>query len=333
MPLRVLKAGLLLATVALFWLASWFVAEYRTFPARPQKPVFFEVKKGKSAAAIARDLKDRRLIRSGEVFLAAYRLFFFPKSLKAGEYRFEAPVHLNAVLEALSQGRIYLLPVTIPEGLTGQETAVLLEEKGIVAAADFLRKFERVDLIASWDPEARDLEGYLYPETYQFSKNTQAAGAAARIVDQFRSTFKREWRRRAADLGWSIRQVVILASLIEKETSRPEERALISAVFHNRLNIGMKLDCDPTIIYALKRKGLFDGDLRFRDMKLDNPYNTYLHGGLPPGPICNPGRGSLEAALYPAAEPYLYFVAKQDGRHQFSVDYAQHRQAVLKYQK
>ncbi|HEX9902870.1 MAG TPA: endolytic transglycosylase MltG [Acidobacteriota bacterium] len=333
MPLRVLKAGLLLTTVAFFWLAFWFVMEYRSFPARPPEPVFFEVKKGKSVEAIARDLKDHRLIRSREAFLAAYRLFFSPRSLKAGEYRFEAPVGLSAVLEALSQGRIYLLPVTIPEGLTGQEIAVLLEEKGIVAAADFSQEFERPELIASWDPEARDLEGYLYPETYQFSKNTPAAGVAGRIVDQFKSTYKREWRRRAADLGWSVRQVVILASLIEKETSRPEERALISAVFHNRLNIGMKLDCDPTIIYALKKKGLFDGDLRFRDMKLDNPYNTYLHGGLPPGPICNPGRGSLEAALYPAAEPYLYFVAKQDGRHQFSLDYGQHRQAVLKYQK
>jgi UPF0755 protein len=330
---RVLKAGLLLATVVFFWLASWFAAEYRSFPTRPREPVFFEVKKGKSAEAIARDLKNRRLIRSARVFLAAYQLFYSPQRLKAGQYRFIAPVRLSAVLETLSHGRVYLLPVTVPEGLTGQEIAVLLEEKGVVAAADFLDAFERADIIASWDPEARDLEGYLFPETYQFSKNTQAARAAARMVEQFKSTFTREWKSRAADLGWSIRQVVIMASLIEKETSRPEERALISAVFHNRLNIGMKLDCDPTIIYALKRKGQFDGDLRFRDMKLDNPYNTYLHGGLPPGPICNPGRGSLEAALYPAAEPYLYFVARQDGRHQFSVNYGEHRQAVLRYQK
>ena len=333
MPLRILKAGLLLATIAFFWLASWFAAEYRALPTRPPEPVFFEVKKGKSAEAIARDLKDQRLIRSPQTFLAAYRLFFSPLSLKAGEYRFEAPVRLIDVLEAISQGRIYVLPVTLPEGLTGQEVAALLQEKGVVASADFLKEFERQGLIASWDPAARDLEGYLFPDTYHFSKNTQAAAVATRMVDQFKSTFTREWRRRAADLGWTIRQVVTLASLIEKETSRPEERTLISAVFHNRLNIGMKLDCDPTIIYALKKKGQYDGDLRFRDMKLDSPYNTYLHRGLPPGPICNPGRGSFEAALYPAAEPYLYFVAVGNGRHEFNVNFRDHQQAVLQHQK
>jgi UPF0755 protein len=237
------------------------------------------------------------------------------------------------VLEAISQGRIYVLPVTLPEGLTGQEVAALLQEKGVLASADFLKEFERPELIASWDGEARDLEGYLFPDTYQFSKNAEAAGVAARMVDRFQSVFTREWRRRAADLGWTIRQVVTLASLIEKETSRPEERTLVSAVFHNRLNIGMKLDCDPTIIYALKKKGQYDGDLRFRDMKLDSPYNTYLHRGLPPGPICNPGRGSLQAALYPAAEPYLYFVAIGNGRHEFNENFRNHQQAVRQYQK
>jgi UPF0755 protein len=333
MLLRFLKAFLILATICLFWLASWFVLEYRAFPVRPQEPVFFQVEKGKSTRAIALNLKDRGLIRNKESFLAAYRLFFFPKSLKAGEYRFGPPVSLSAVLEALAQGRIYLQPVTMAEGLTGQEMAVLLEEKGVVPAAEFLSEFERPGLIASWDPESTDLEGYLCPDTYQFTRNTAAAEVAARMVNQFKSIFRREWRRRAADMGWSVRKVVVLASLIEKETSRPEERKLISAVFHNRLDIGMKLDCDPTIIYALKREGLFDGDLRFRDMKLDSPYNTYLHRGLPPGPICNPSRESLEAALYPAAEPYLYFVSKGDGWHQFSVNYRDHQQAVLKYQK
>jgi UPF0755 protein len=333
MLLRPLKTFLVVATIGLFWLASWLGLEYRSFFVRLGEPVFFQVEKGKSARAIALSLKDHGLIRNKESFLAAYRLFFFPKSLKAGEYRFAAPLSMRAVLEALAQGRVYLQPVTIAEGLTGQEMAVLLDEKGVVPADEFLSEFERPGLIASWDSEATDLEGYLSPNTYQFTRNSAAAEVVARMVNQFKSVFSREWRRRAADMGWSVRRVVILASLVEKETSRPEERKLISAVFHNRINIGMKLDCDPTIIYALKRAGHFDGDLRFRDMKLDSPYNTYLHRGLPPGPICNPSRESIEAALYPAAEPYLYFVSKGDGWHNFSVNYRDHRQAVRKYQK
>jgi UPF0755 protein len=131
----------------------------------------------------------------------------------------------------------------------------------------------------------------------------------------------------------SVRQIVILASLIEKESSVAEENRLVSSVFHNRLRIGMRLDCDPTIIYALKEKGLFDGNLTKKDMSLDSPYNTYRYPGLPPGPICNPGREAIEAALYPAEEPYLYFVSKNDGSHQFSRTFAEHQNAVRRYQK
>jgi UPF0755 protein len=153
------------------------------------------------------------------------------------------------------------------------------------------------------------------------------------MVGQFRASFGEAWPARAEAIGLSIRQVVTLASLIEKETAVAEEKKLVSAVFHNRLRIGMKLDCDPTIIYALKQKGLFNGNLTKKDMSLDSPYNTYRHPGLPPGPICNPGRAALEAALYPAEEAYLYFVSRNDGTHHFSRTFAEHQNAVRLLQK
>jgi UPF0755 protein len=153
------------------------------------------------------------------------------------------------------------------------------------------------------------------------------------MISQFRKVFSETWLQRADAIGMTVREIVILASLIEKETSLPEERSLISGVFHNRLRIGMKLDCDPTIIYILKEEGRYDGRLRTKDLRLDTPYNTYLYGGLPPGPIANPGRDSLEAALYPAEVDYLYFVSKNDGSHHFSQSFREHQNAVNKYQK
>jgi len=153
------------------------------------------------------------------------------------------------------------------------------------------------------------------------------------MVSQFKKTFNQQMKTRADQLGMTVRQVVILASLIEKETSIPEEKNLIAAVFHNRLRRGMKLDCDPTIIYALKQEERFTGRLRWKDLKLNSPYNTYLYPGLPPSPICNPGLGSLQAALYPAEENFLYFVSKNDGSHYFSRSLKEHLRAVRKYQK
>ncbi|MBN2200222.1 MAG: endolytic transglycosylase MltG [Candidatus Aminicenantes bacterium] len=333
MILKAFKLALLSVNVLFFWLAAWFVLEYRAPLITFGEPVFFEVEKGWGMGAVARRLEEDGLIRRRETFLAAYFLFHSPRGPKAGEYRFTSPVRMHALLESLTAGRVHLHPVTVPEGLTGMEIASLLEEKGVLAARDFLDAFSRTELISDWDPEAPDLEGYLFPETYHFTKNSEADETAARMVGQFKSAFDSGRRRRAEEMGRPIRDIVILASLIEKETSLPEERELVSAVFHNRLKIGMKLDCDPTIIYALKREGGFDGDLKYRDLRLDNPYNTYRYSGLPPGPICNPGREALEAALFPASEPFLYFVSKNDGSHHFSLNYREHRDAVRKFQQ
>jgi UPF0755 protein len=331
--IKALKFFLLAANVLFFWLAAWFVFECRAPLVKPAEPKFFVVDKGLGMGATARRLEREGLIRRRETFLAAYFLFHHPRGPKAGEYRFAPPVRMGSLLEALVEGRVYLQPVTVPEGLTGMEIAELLEKKGVLEADDFLTAFNDPRPVSSWDPEAADLEGYLFPETYHLTKNSEAAEIAARMAGQFRLRFGAEWIGRAGEMGWTVREIVTLASLIEKETSRPEEREIVSAVFHNRLRIGMKLDCDPTIIYALKKEGTFDGDLKFKDMRLDSPYNTYLHRGLPPGPICNPGREAIRAALYPASEPFLYFVASRDGRHHFSRSYREHREAVRRFIK
>jgi UPF0755 protein len=157
------------------------------------------------------------------------------------------------------------------------------------------------------------------------------ADLVAAMIAEFREVFGEDYRRRAADLGMSIRDVVTLASLIEEETALPDERPLVSAVFHNRLKLGMKLDCDPTVAYALKREGHYTGRLLFRDLRFPSPYNTYLHAGLPPGPISNPGKSSLDATLHPARKDFLYFVARGDGSHAFSRTLGEHLDAVKKY--
>ncbi len=207
------------------------------------------------------------------------------------------------------------MPVAVPEGLTGEEIAALLRPGDAEGAAAFRRAFGATDLIADWDPRAKDLEGYLFPNTYHLPRKASEAEIVEAMVAEFREVFDEGRRRRAAELGLSVRDVVTLASLIEEETALPEERPLVSAVFHNRLKIGMKLDCDPTVAYALKRAGRYTGRLLLRDLKFESPYNTYLHAGLPPGPISNPGQASLDAALHPAPENYLYFVARGDGGH------------------
>ena len=209
----------------------------------------------------------------------------------------------------------------------------MLESLHFAEEEDFLEASSQKESLSFLDKEASSLEGYLLPETYHFPKGTSAKTIIAAMISQFQNVFNEEWRKRASEIGMTIREVVILASLIEKETSIPEERKLVSAVFHNRLKRRMKLDCDPTIIYVLKQEGRFKDRLRTKDLKLDSPYNTYLYPGLPPSPICNPGRETLEAALFPADVKYLYFVSKNDRSHHFSRTFREHQQAVLKYQK
>lgn len=311
----------------------WLYLESREAPRAASGTVLFEVEKGKSVGAIGEALAAGQILRKKTPFVIGYDLFFAPQSVKAGEYRLPAEGSPREILDILMKGRIYLHPVTVAEGLTGREIFAVFTAAGFGSDADFRTAFGAVDDIALWDPQAADQEGYLFPETYHLPKGISAKDIFLNMTGQFKEVFGESGRRRAAELHMTVRQIVILASLIEKETALPDEKPLVSAVFHNRLRLGMKLDCDPTIIYALKLKGPFEGRLRTKDLKYDSPYNTYLYGGLPPGPIANPGRASLEAALHPSDADYLYFVAKNDGGHQFSRTLAEHRQAVKKYRQ
>jgi UPF0755 protein len=330
--LKIAKSILIAAQVLVLGGWIWIYLESRPVPGSGSGTVLFEVEKGKGVRAIVEALFAAKILPKRTPFVLGYDLFYAPQSIKAGEYQLSLTGWAGDVLDILIKGRIYLHSVTIPEGLTAREIFAVFTAAGCGGSEEFEAAFGVTDEIALWDPQASDVEGYLFPETYHLPKGISAKDILQTMTGQFKEVFGENGRRRAAELRLTVREVVILASLIEKETARPDEKRLVSAVFHNRLKLGMKLDCDPTIIYAFKLKGPFEGRLRTRDLKYDSPYNTYLHPGFPPGPIANPGRGSLEAALQPAEAEYLYFVSRNDGSHQFSRTLTEHRLAVKKYQ-
>ena len=332
----VLKSIKVLLAAAVFTVAAatgWVVREL----ARPIRVAadpaadFFEVERGLSARAVLGRLESRGLVPRALPLRLACRVFYPGERFKAGEYRFAEAVPVKAALFVLFEGRVYLEPVTVPEGLTLQEAAEIVRPGNPAGAEAFRRAARDASLIADLDPKARDLEGYLFPNTYDLPRKAPEAEIVGAMVAGFHAVFDESRRKRAAELGMTVRDVVTLASLIEEETALAEERPLVSAVFHNRLKRGMKLDCDPTVAYALKLEGRYTGRLLLRDLKLESPYNTYLHAGLPPGPISSPGEASLEAALHPAAADYLYFVASGDGSHRFSRTLSEHLEAVKKF--
>jgi UPF0755 protein len=286
---------------------------------------------GMSVAAIGRKLQRQGVVASADYFTRYYRLFFAGKMLKAGEYLFDGPLSVRQVIEKLEQGKALLYKVTVKEGLWLGEAAQVFEAAGLFPAAEFRRAAADVSLVRDIDPEAIDLEGYLFPDTYLVRKDITAREMAALMVNHFRKNFTNTFLWRARDIGMSQRQVLILASLIEKETANRDERFLVSSVFHNRLRQNMLLDCDSTIVYALKRAGVYRGKLGWDDLKLDSPFNTRRRRGLPPGPISSPGYASLEAALYPENTEYLYFVAKDGSSHYFSKSLAEHNRAVHQF--
>jgi UPF0755 protein len=297
------------------------------------KAVTINIKPGASVSAIARQLYRSHIISNYYYFRIYYRLFFNNMSFKTGEYQFDRPMTMKEVIEKLYEGLVVLHKITIEEGLIIPEIAQRLANQGHLGIdpREFIRLAGSPQLIRSLDPEAPDLEGYLFPDTYLVRKDITNQEMVQLMVHRFKDTFSNSMKWRAQELNLSIREVVTLASLIEKETSSREERFLISSVFHNRLRRGMGMDCDPTVIYALKRDNLYNGKLGWKDLKYDSPYNTRLHRGLPPGPICSPGFDSLEAALYPENTKYLYFVAKDSRSHYFSETLAEHNRAVRKY--
>lgn len=328
---------LLLFIFLLFMTAAGGLWWYLAHPIRHPEAVVM-ITPGTPVAQIARQLTAAGVISAPDVFTGVAVVTGKARQLKAGEYVFPDGLAVLEVFDILLRGDVRLFRITLPEGWTMREIAAYLERRPFAApgfAADVLAACQAPDLLAlagigreGLDPTTT-LEGYLFPDTYDIPRPASAREVVRRLVQTFRQRFTEAMKARAHTLGLSSHQVVTLASIIEKETGAADERPLISAVFHNRLKQGMALASDPTIIYGLPN---FDGNLRKADLSNPHPYNTYVHVGLPPGPIANPGLAALDAALNPAAVDYLYFVSRNNGTHAFATTYAEHARNVEKYQ-
>ena len=310
---------------------AWFGYRALITPGPPlPQPVRFFVQNGSPLDAIARHLHTEGVLTQVWVFRLWARLSGMDRHVKPGEYLFAEPLSPLALLTRLGQGQLVRRTVTIPEGFSLVQIARLLEQRGFGPAESFVCLNADPEFLADWRLPANSLEGYLYPATYQFSVRDSAREILGRMIARFYVAWDLALERRAVELGLSLHEVVTLASIIEKETGQAAERPLIAAVIHNRLSRGIRLQCDPTVIYGIKN---FDGNLTRHHLQTPTPYNTYVIHGLPPGPIANPGLAALRAALYPANTDYLYFVARGDGTHHFSVSLAEHNRAVRRFQR
>ena len=294
--------------------------------------VFVTIEPGASTRAIADQLVDAGIVVDDWTFRFALWRSGRDRDLQAGEYLFDTPLSPLEVVAKVADGRVFLRPITFPEGLTLPEMVAIFESAAFGAAADFAAAAQQVALVADLDPDATDLEGYLFPETYALPRDATANDLVEAMVAQFRQVFDDDLQTRAAERKLSVREVVTLASIIEKETGAGDEHALVSAVYHNRLRIGMPLQSDPTVIYALTQDGLYDGNLTRDNLHHDSPYNTYRYRELPPGPIAAPGGAVLRATLDPADVTYLYFVSRNDGTHAFADTLREHNRNVREFQ-
>lgn len=285
---------------------------------------------GMSAEGVARLLREKGVVSNGVAFRALCRLSGSDQKLRAGEYRFSSWLTPAQVLDKIVQGKGVVHRVTFPEGSTVRNVASILAGEGLASEEEVLRLASDQEFARSLGVDASSLEGRLFPETYYFEKSQSAADILRSMTRQFQRHFPDAWRMRAAELGLSAQQVVALASMVEKEAKIDAERPLVSAVFHNRLRLHMPLQSDPTAVYDLPG---FSGPILRMHLERESPYNTYRNIGLPVGPICNPGAKSLEAALYPADVPFLYFVSDNNGAHRFSTNLTEHRQAVSLYRE
>jgi UPF0755 protein len=340
-----------LILVAILAGAGWFAWALLT-PVPPAGQTFVMLHPGYSTRRIASELKRAGVIRSEDAFILWHYLHR-RRSLKAGEYLFEKPANAKDVHRRLAHGDVYFHTVVVPEGFTMFDVAHAVEAAGLGPATDFLKVVQSdTQLIADLAPGAQSLEGYLFPDTYQFSRMQSMEDMAAAMVKQFRQVAHQIGLTPAtADSVHSgsgvplqatsgsqvppddIQRTVILASIVEKETSVPGERPLVASVYCNRLAKRIALDADPSIIYAELLAGTYQGALHHADMQFNSPYNTYRNAGLPPGPIGNPGRSSLEAAMHPAQSDYYYFVADAAGHHRFAHTIEEHNKNVAAYRR
>jgi len=289
----------------------------------------FNIPNGASLYLISKELEESGLIHDRHVFSLWIRIKGIGNEIKAGEYLLSPSMSPLAILEILRQGRVVTHTITIPEGFSIIQIADLFNKAGLAEKESFLGAAGNPELLKKYNIIADSLEGYLYPDTYRMAKGLSAISIIEILVTRFMEVYN-DIIVKNYTIDMSMEELVTLASIIEKETGKPSERPIVSSVFHNRLKKGMRLESDPTVIYGIND---FSGKITKKDLNTRTPYNTYIISGLPPGPIANPGRAAIEAALKPAETNYLFFVSKNDGTHIFSETYHDHVNAVNKYQR
>lgn len=341
---RILLLVLAIVVLAVGVTSAWAYKQLRTPVAHNKQGQYIEIPRGSSPPSIVNKLADEGVIKSKWPLMLYLKVTGSGSQLRAGEYNFPSPISPLAVVAKLRQGEQRLSRITIVEGWTRWDIAnamVRLPEFRLTDSRDALALMDNVNLISDLDPLAKNLEGYLFPDTYEFQPNTKPEELIEIMVKRFRREWKPEWSVQAANLKHTPREIVTIASLIETEAKLREERPIISSVIYNRLNRDMALGVDSTIVYASKLEGRWrnDGKVYKSDVERRSPYNTRIYSGLPPGPVSSPGRSSLEAALYPAQTSYLYYVrepSRNDGAHNFydnDRDFGQGVQALRKWEQ
>jgi UPF0755 protein len=320
---------IVVAATAAAWVYVRAGQPYKGFNGDEQ---FVEIPQGAGSRTIGERLVAGGVVRDRLTFRVALWLRGAGRHLKAGEYRFDRPMTPAEVIDKIARGDVFVVHLTFPEGLTSFDMAKVFESHGLGSAASFIEAARDASVVHGVDPEATTLEGYLFPDTYAVPRRTDAAKLVRLMVAQFERAWTPALRDAAAARHLTTHAAVTLASIVEKETGQASERPTVAAVYQNRLRIGMPLQCDPTVIYALELAGTYDGNIHKQDLAVDSPYNTYRYPGLPPGPIASPGRASLEAAVHPADADYLYFVSRNDGTHVFARTLDEHNRNVQKFQ-
>jgi UPF0755 protein len=329
------RRSIIFASIALTFLLAVFLSLglglFLISPAnKTGKEEVFLIQPGRSVREIAQDLESRQLVRSKTLFVLWVRIMGYSREIKSGEYLLSPAMAPVEILERLRRGKILTHSVTIPEGATREQIAALLHEKNLALRDLFLPLTEDPAVLKKYGLSGPTLEGYLFPDTYQFGRGIPPSVIIDTMVKRFRQMVDPLLEDLAARPGMTMEEIVILASIVEKETGHPDERTLVASVFLNRLKRGMRLQSDPTVIYGMES---FEGRLRKKDLQEKTPYNTYRISGLTPGPICNPGLDSIKAVISPAKTDYLYFVSKNDGSHHFSKTLSEHNRAVDRYQR
>lgn len=323
-----MRTFFILILLVIVGLGAWF-AWAALLPVTPPPDTFVLLRPGWTTKHIAAELQHDGVIRSARAFLLLHYAQGLG-NLKAGEYKFDSPANAMEVRRRILRGDVYVRTVTVPEGYNIYDVAKVVEQAGLGTAADFLTAAKGdLFLLKDLDPKATSLEGYLFPDTYNFTRIDSAHEIAAAMVHRF--------RREAQKIGLlgkgDVHQIVTMASIVEKETGAAEERPIVASVYYNRLARNMALGADPTVVYAALIAGRYRGTIYQSDLQYDSPYNTYKNAGLPPGPIANPGTASLQAAMNPATTDYLFFVSDNNGHHRFANSAAEHDRNVAAYRK